>query len=396
MTPGRSSMPPVLLAALYQTDFRPVPLEEFIKVGNTIYDKKMDVVRTISKTADLGGKDPDHIVELCNEVVQEGNSVLLFCSSRKGCESTARHIAKFIGKCPVSAHNDKSEFFDITSAIDGLRRSPAGLDPILEGTLPSGVAYHHAGLTVEEREIVETCYRKGLVRVLTATSTLAAGVNLPARRVIFRQPRIGRDFIDGTRYRQMAGRAGRTGIDTKGESILLCKPEELKRIKGILNDSCPALHSCLSDDKNGMTHAILEVVAGGIVQTASDIHRYVRCTLLNSTKPFEDVVKSAQESLKWLCHRKFLEWNEDTKLYSTTPLGRASFGSSLCPEDSLIVLDDLSRAREGFVLASDLHLVYLVTPTNVEVEPDWELYYERFMELSALDQNVTFHATDPK
>ena len=74
-------------------------------------------------------------------------------------------------------------------------------------------------MQVEEREIIETCYRKGLVRVLTATSTLAAGVNLPARRVIFRQPRIGRDFIDGTRYKQMAGRAGRTGIDTKGESV---------------------------------------------------------------------------------------------------------------------------------------------------------------------------------
>lgn len=72
---------------------------------------------------------------------------------------------------------------------------------------------------MEERDIIETCYRKGLLRVLAATSTLAAGVNLPARRVIFRQPRIGRDFIDGTRYRQMAGRAGRTGIDSKGESV---------------------------------------------------------------------------------------------------------------------------------------------------------------------------------
>ncbi|KAI8012774.1 Dymeclin [Camellia lanceoleosa] len=44
---------------------------------------------------------------------------------------------------------------------------------------------------------------------------------------------------------------------------------------GILSDSC-LLHSCLSEDTNGMTHAILEVVAGGIVQTANDIHRYVR------------------------------------------------------------------------------------------------------------------------
>ncbi|KAI3992602.1 hypothetical protein MKX01_007924 [Papaver californicum] len=92
----------------------------------------------------------------------------------------------------------------------------------------------------------------------------------------------------------------------------------------------------------------------------------VRCTLLNSTKPFQDVVKSAQDSLRWLCHMKFLEWNDETKLYSTTPLGRASFGSFLIPEEPLVVLDDLSRAREGFVLASDLHLVYLVTPINVE------------------------------
>ncbi|XVF35495.1 hypothetical protein REPUB_Repub18cG0150400 [Reevesia pubescens] len=379
-----------LQAALYQTDFRPVPLEEFIKVGNTIYNKNLEILRTIPKAVDLGGKDPDHIVELCNEVVQEGHSVLIFCSTRKGCESTAKHVSKFLKKFSVNVHADNSEFVDIISAIDALRRCPAGLDPILEETLPSGVAYHHAGLTAEEREIVETCYRRGFVRVLTATSTLAAGVNLPARRVIFRQPRVGRDFIDGTRYKQMAGRAGRTGIDTKGESVLICKPEEIKRIKGLLNESCPPLQSCLSEDKNGMTHAILEVVAGGMVQTASDINRYVRCTLLNSTKPFEDVVKSAQDSLRWLCHRNFLEWNDKTKLYGATPLGCAAFGSSLCPEESLIVLDDLSRAREGFVLASDLHLVYLVTPINVEVEPDWELYYERFMELSALEQSVGY------
>lgn len=124
--------------------------------------------------------------------------------------------------------------------------------------------------------------------------------------------------------------------NASSSQILICKPEENKRILGLLNGSCPSLYSCLSEDMNGMTHAILEVVAGGIVQTANDIHRYVKCTLLNSTKPFQDVVKSAQESLRWLCLRKFLEWNENTKLYSITPLGRAAFGSSLSPEESLV------------------------------------------------------------
>ncbi|KAG0498218.1 hypothetical protein HPP92_002909 [Vanilla planifolia] len=386
--PNLAAVADWLQAALYQTDFRPVPLEEFIKVGNTIFNKKMEIIRVLQKAAELGGKDPDHIVELCNEVIQDGHSVLLFCSSRKGCELTARHISKLLKGYNFAMREVDSDFGDASSAMDALRRSPSGLDPILEETLPCGVAYHHAGLTVEEREIIEMCYRKGIVRVLTATSTLAAGVNLPARRVIFRQPRIGRDFIDGTRYRQMSGRAGRSGIDTQGESILICKHDEVKKVAAILNDSCPPLQSCLSEDKNGMTHAIMEVVAGGIVQSARDIHRYVRCTLLNSTKPFEDVVKSAQDSLRWLCHKKFLEWNQETRLYSSTPLGRAAFGSSLNPEESLVVLSDLSRAREGFVLASDLHLVYLVTPINVEVEPDWELYYQRFMELSSLDQSV--------
>lgn len=131
--------------------------------------------------------------------------------------------------------------------------------------------------------------------------------------------------------------------------VLICKPEEVKRILGLINDSCPPLHSCLSEDKNGMTHAILEVVSGGIVQTARDIHRYVRCTLLNSTKPFEDVVRSAQDSLRWLCQKKFLEWSEDTKLYSSTPLGRASFGSSLCPEESLVRFTHCSFFVDHFV-----------------------------------------------
>ncbi len=51
-----------------------------------------------------------------------------------------------------------------------------------------------------------------------------------------------------------------------------------------------------------------------------------------------------------------------------------------------VVFEDLVKAREGFVLASDLHLLYEVTPTYVDLEPDWTAYYQHFVELSPIDQ----------
>lgn len=74
--------------------------------------------------------------------------MLIFCSSRKGCESTARHVAKYLKQFSVNTLNGENEYPDIASAIDALQKSPAGLDPVLSETLSSGVAYHHAGLTV--------------------------------------------------------------------------------------------------------------------------------------------------------------------------------------------------------------------------------------------------------
>ncbi|PFH33086.1 hypothetical protein BESB_082850 [Besnoitia besnoiti] len=91
---------------------------------------------------------------------------------------------------------------------------------VQERAVRQGVAYHHAGLDGPSRAAIEVAYHHGILHVLCATSTLAIGVNLPAERVIVRSPEIGREALDVARFRQMAGRAGRTGYTARGFNSL--------------------------------------------------------------------------------------------------------------------------------------------------------------------------------
>ncbi|TMW39388.1 hypothetical protein DOY81_015533, partial [Sarcophaga bullata] len=92
-----------------------------------------------------------------------------------------------------------------------MRDIPTGLDAVLEKCITYGCAFHHAGLTTEERDIVEASFKSGALKVIVATSTLSSGVNLPARRVLIRSPLFGGKQMSSLTYRQMIGRAGRTG-----------------------------------------------------------------------------------------------------------------------------------------------------------------------------------------
>ena len=68
--------------------------------------------------------------------------------------------------------------------LRSLRSNADRICPVLRKVIPFGIAYHHGGLTMDERKLIEEAYSQGTLCVLTCTSTLAAGVNLPAKRYV--------------------------------------------------------------------------------------------------------------------------------------------------------------------------------------------------------------------
>ena len=396
--PNISMLATWLDAELYCTDFRPTPLQEMVKIGSTIYDTNFKKLREFDQSESIPG-DEDNILLICRERILNGHSVLIFCPTKAWCENLATTLAEaqsgFIN-CNHSTAECGANPIDtpgLVGVCEQLRRTQVGLDHVLEKTIPHGVAFHHAGLTFEERDIIEGAFRQTTIKVLIATSTLSSGVNLPARLVIVRTPFIQRSLLDVLTYTQMVGRAGRKGVDKLGESILMCKPSERSKVSGMLKSAPKLIQSCLCSQRrpssrkgtksnlSAMKRALLEVIVSGTATTEQDIKLYVSCTLYFSqleknvselpAKNHTDLASEPlHETLSFLLQSDFISTRTkpDAQPSNTAPsqefyptqLGVATVSSALSPDEALVVFSELRKARRNFVLENELHIIYLV------------------------------------
>lgn len=151
---------------------------------------------------------------------------------------------------------------------------------MLKETIKYGIAYHHSGLTTEEREVVERGYRTGALLVLVATSTLSTGINLPAKVVFFKGPLIANQLIDAAKYKQMSGRAGRTGFDAKGDSIMICSGPQREYVLDLMKPFTCNLKSALTGSR--LMRSLLEIIASNAVQSFAQIRTFLMQTLKHS------------------------------------------------------------------------------------------------------------------
>ncbi len=210
-----------LEADYVKTDWRPVPLREGVAHNE----------RIIFNDGSIRRLEPMHQLDALNIAVNsvtDGGQCLIFVESRRRAQSVARNAAQALaGSLGKRA---QTELEKISSEI-ALRGEKTSLTDELSSAVANGAAFHHAGLNREHRRIVEEAFRAGKIKILSATPTLASGVNLPARTAVigsYRRftPGYGMYPISVLEYKQMSGRAGRPQYDEYGEAVLIASSSD--------------------------------------------------------------------------------------------------------------------------------------------------------------------------
>jgi helicase len=164
------------------------------------------------------------VIDIAIDSLDNGGQALVFAETRKRASSLAAKAADGVYKRLDKTSKRMAE--KVSSRIRS-KGDDTELTMNLCHLVSKGVAFHHAGLGPSSREIVEESFKAGTIKLLTATPTLAAGVNLPARRVVIASIlRYDSDYggnipISILEYKQICGRAGRPKYDSFGEAIIV-------------------------------------------------------------------------------------------------------------------------------------------------------------------------------
>lgn len=261
---------------------------------------------------------------------------------------------------------ERRKQFGMAAALGGARQRDTQPTNNVQKLLLAGIGTHHAGMRQEERAAVEEGFKRRYLLVLVATSTLAAGVNLPARRVIFPSLYIwrGRGMVplDVVSYRQMAGRAGRAGHDAVGEAVMVVSNRDdfLPAIQLMRREPEPAMSSLIrvvevmgapgsangasvsaaagnpprlaqptsgvtapsassssssissrdldfaSGEGHGLLRVVLESIVGNVVPTQRDLLTFISCSLHAKQNGAEAVQRYALQALEWLSRQGFI------------------------------------------------------------------------------------------
>ena len=300
-------------------------------------------------------------VDLAIDSFNGGGQALIFAETRKRAASLA---AKAVDGVYKRLDKAARELAAGASADILARGDDSELTKTLAQLVAKGVAFHHAGLGPSSRRIVEDSFKKGIIKILTATPTLAAGVNLPARRVVIASIlRYDSDYggsvpISVLEYKQLCGRAGRPKYDAFGEAVIVSErgvnAEEL--YDHYVLGSPEPLRSQLSNDSAIRFH-LLSAIATMPGMKKPEIHDLFAGTL------FARQYRSATVEFKVESALEYLEQEELVKSkngrYISTEFGKRTSLLYIDPITAVAFRTALERVErvEGKHTIGFLHLI---------------------------------------
>ncbi|MDD1732805.1 MAG: DEAD/DEAH box helicase, partial [Methanothrix sp.] len=368
-----------LAADMVCSDWRPIRLREGVICNERL-------VFSDGEAPLAGGKDES--LSLVKDTLSQSAQILIFENSRKNAEAAASRLASLM---PVDAATR-----ELSSSILASGESETAVR--LASCVSRGVAFHHAGLLPEQRRLVEQGFRDSRIKVIASTPTLAAGLNLPARRVLiksYKRYEYGKGMapIPVIEYRQMAGRAGRPGLDPYGESFLMAKnSSEMKELfEHYINGSPEEIWSKLASESALRTH-ILSTVAAGFARSDSELKSFMATTFYAQQQDSWQLDVTVEKVIGFLKENGMIQPEDDGSLLPSK-LGSLVSKLYIDPLSAVIMLQALKTKREErrllhvtgkaaqFTSAldlnraakkapSDLGLIHLITMT-----PNMDLLY---------------------
>ncbi len=315
------------------SDFRPVPLKYgLLTKGSLVF----------TGGERIGFQKGNEVISAVQRSVEGGGQALVFVSSRKRAEEFARSLSSYLRIYPEPLGSGGSENGNELNRYTD----------IVNDLYSKGVCFHHAGLSTEQRSKIEKGFISGHVKVIVATPTLAAGINLPARTVIVRDITRFSDgystYLPNMEIQQMLGRAGRPKYDSEGEALVYAASDKsLEKAEEYMEGEVEPVTSSLGDRKN-LPFNVLALMATGIATGEDSIIQFFSNTLYGVQNDVEMMRPMVSGALSFLSENGFLSTR--LGLWQVTSFGKMVSDLYIDPRTA-IVLKEYFDGKHSELLA---------------------------------------------
>lgn len=273
------------------SDFRPVPLKYGILSKGSLEFVDGEIVKM---------QKGNEVVESVRRSIDGGGQALVFVSSRKKAEQLARALSDFFILGNDNGPGERDPFAESDRYSD-----------VVNELINKGVCFHHAGLSTEQRGRIEKSFIERKLKVIVATPTLAAGINLPARTVIVRDISRFSDgysvYLPNMEIQQMLGRAGRPKYDSEGEALVYAGTEKaLEKAGEYMEGEVEPVMSSLGELKY-LPFNVLALMATGIATNEESIIDFFHNTLYGVQNDLEEIRIPVTETMTFLEENEFIK-----------------------------------------------------------------------------------------